>query len=389
MILIYNGRTKTINFNYNSLDLFIYDSNKKFNTNKIKFIYFNNNLLKENQLNLLNNSHKLYCYSKILSKTTDHKLNKLKNNIINNYLIKSFCSAKVIIKIKGLEKNNDIVKINVFPNIYNRFFYPKGTEIISKKLHFGMDNKIGTLYSVYSIDNLKNISKLKTINLKTFNKGFIDVLKINKIFNMELKNKYLPNIQNIIIIKELQNYFTKELFNKYKNNSDENIYDKILEEQKLVINKNIIFNNNLSDIISETCETKIKLIQHYKDCMIEKKDNLYIHRNNVLSSEYKFVLILGTNNSDSYFVEIKGDISCPSTCGRRYDFFKSLDLAKKNEGFIINQYLKNSQIFSELNFLKTRYYKGYKKIENIIDDLEKLNIIEKICSFSSEYLLGK
>lgn len=396
--VVFGSVKKTINTNSNNVKKMLSVCNNKFNTNKIKFIYINNKeQVTDNNIKTITHNCLLHCYNKQF--LTEETISCANNDTTMNLLVsKSYVSNKVSVQINYLASKKDIININAYPNLYNKYYFPKGTEITANKVFISLGDDVGRGHAVFGLDNTECcLSRLKSLPDELVINSFIEIVMIEEVYDYELFNSTISAYERFLIVRSNLNSEGKQFEQSFlkrdptcKTNGlcyrDSLLY---IDRQKHIIDKNMYHRKQIAEKVTDRLKCESRFLYDYTDCYVEKlNDTTYIHRNRVISPKYELVLILGTHSTCSYFVQPLTDLSVPCGTGRRYDKFKTIDLAKKDNGYLNNEN-KSLKVVSNDDFLKTHYYKGYKKIDDVIQDLLYHGLIKLVCKVKPVITVSK
>lgn len=328
--------------------------------------------------NIINNNIKLEenieTYKKeIINDTNKDNLNKLNNTINTN---------KCILNLFKNELNLEENKCNEIYNILTEFKY----NIDDNKDNSKIINYIQELIYIYK--NYENFNSVLSKNLNLTEKD---------LFNINLINDKLDNINDIIIKNELN---TKDIYNiidKCEKNSFislKNTYDENIKCIKNNINNIIISNLDLKNDkeYTELADKITKMDLSFKQLILDLKN---IHSN--IEENNKKILVLN-NDYESNKTDIKNKENILEQLKKKEETLQneknikienSLNKIKDKIKINIEQYKQNLE--NEINLLETNHKKQQFKLDKKIDELKYLEknknneINNQILKYKEEY----
>lgn len=286
-------------------------------------------------MNSLKTDTILNCYTLKQFHKIKHTLIKIsdqKNKNITHYYQFSFINNKLFKKLEHIKKLDGFKEILVFPNASNTNFQPKGTVLISNKLYPTPNLRLGRGCTVYLIKNIEpKLKKIKNCNIPLYD-GYIEIHKINNYFTDDFKEYNYILIIRISLTNKIKSLYKKTI----KQEPFSTKYSSSDEESNYLL--------NISNKLSEHCYN-----------LRQKAAEIIFNKLNI--SEYK--LFINQIESSIY---------------KENNYFYHLSNIIKTE-------INNNTLICNLNDERTiyqKYYKGYKKIKDTINDLDKFNLCSTI-----------
>ena len=278
----------------------------------------------------------------ILDKLYNELSNSIKNNEIDNYLIKSEKYEDMVEEFNNIDLDKDIKlffkKLFINQNIinfdaYNTFikllntnnklsflksiitlfdigFYYRDNSKYENKVYFNIEKEYPGL--INTLDSMNNI-KLKLLDKKKrfdndknkkieFLNSVKDNIKLNKVIDIKLVNKYIKDDYFIACINHYNNFF---IFNDYGNKLREYFKleeNSISEKERILKDYDFYVDYNKISISDEELESKLILINESL-IDIKKYNNIVLNLLNIELIDLKRLInIINLNEIDHLFI---------------------------------------------------------------------------------------
>lgn len=375
----YNGKIKTINLkNCIDYDELIKICRNKFRSKFISVLRVNKKDLNKDNLVDIVNSSVIYCYDNN-NYDSEKEITVLKKKYCDKIdkTFRSFVSFNSQKKVEYLQTLNGIIRIEMFPNIYDADIFPKGTMIVSDRLFPSYSLVMGKGTTVFGIKNIvPKLKKLRSLDLSlsSCHVEIHEVIESDNNFNYLMIVRSEPTEESSAVYDES----FKRDSSTIKYGCDIREADFIISKQHEITERWSSKRKCIADKVAEKLNIdSIELITDQIECQIVKIEDRYY--NMIDTTGETTVFITGSRESPSYLVRSRTDY-LPCCAGRRFSRFKTAEIAKNHLGEIIGS-LKNRFLICDYNnyeFIYEEYYRGYKNIDKIIDDLKNKNMLETV-----------
>lgn len=333
--------------NHKRNEIQIYEQNE--NPRIISKISLTPNLIYSNKLNDLNNLAQSQSQGQIQNKTENYLLDSNSNININknNYSLYQ----------ENIEKNNKTITI---PNEIEQ-----------------QENKYRLLSEVYQLPSsniLKNIDTVESIENKVISKNFEEEKEIKNSSDNNKSNKFNNQKQNLnnCILNE-NNYYENNKKKNIINEKDEEIKElqKRIEEQREIINKLKLENNNLEELIEKDRLKKDELYKEKERLYNRKRkiEEFYTEKQDEIQKIHdleKYRLIEEYENqmreiSDNYI-------------NKKSEFIQGIkEIEDKMREYEINREEEKKNMFDEIDRLKKEGINADKEQEYLLKSNDELN----------------